>query len=272
MTDILQDLSPAKVIHAIEENLFAWIPVFGSLGRVSTNNPSGVDRAITDIPSALFNSVMRTRLPHEQADAAIQSIISDGRARNVPIIWWTTPSTQPGDLDKHLAKLGFTRDEDGPGMAVELAKLNQDLPAPQGFNIQLARDDASWWEWSVTMAAGFEAPVPDDFRAQAWHNLLLHADPQTMLAYTGLLNGKPVATSLLFLAAGVAGVYAVATIPEARRKGIGAHMTAQPLLQARARGYQVGVLEASEMGNNVYRSLGFEEYCRILSWRWAPEQ
>jgi GNAT superfamily N-acetyltransferase len=73
------------------------------------------------------------------------------------------------------------------------------------------------------------------------------------------------------MAGGVAGIYAVATMPEVRRKGIGGWITLYPLLQARAVGYKVGVLKASEMGESVYRSLGFQDYCRITQYVWQPE-
>ena len=47
----------------------------------------------------------------------------------------------------------------------------------------------------------------------------------------------------------VAGIYAVATIPEAQNvNGIGRIMTVMPLLDARQMGYRVGVLEASSIG------------------------
>ena len=272
MSDILQDSSPAKLITAIEENLSSWIPVFGKLGRAYVNDPAGVKRSTTDIPSALFNSIVDARLAPEQVDATIQSIVSDARSRNVPVLWWIGPSTQPADLGKHLEKHGFADGGEEPGMAVDLANLNESLPAPAGLSFQLAQDDASWRQWSVAMVLGFGASSPDALVVNGWCEILRHADSETMLAYIGWLNDKPVATSLLFLAAGVAGIYCVATIPEARRKGIGARMTLHSLLQARFTGYKTGILEASEMGLNVYRSLGFQEYCKINSYRWVPEQ
>jgi hypoxanthine-DNA glycosylase len=270
MDGILQELTPANLTSAIVANLVAFIPIFGKLGQAHLNNPVGVNWSITDIPVALFNSVMDARLSIEDVDATIRFILVEGRRRNVPMLWWIGPATRPVDLAKYLEKYGFTPDEESPGMAVELVKMNENIGQPAGLSIQLAQDEASWLQWSQTMAAGFEIPAKYDFVVTAWKNLISLTDPQTTQAYLGWLDGKPVATSLLFLGGGVAGIYAVATIPEARRKGIGAWMTLYPLLQARAMGYKAGVLGASEMGEGIYRSLGFQEYCRISEYRWQP--
>lgn len=84
------------------------------------------------------------------------------------------------------------------------------------------------------------------------------ADAQTQ--FFGIRHeGRLVATSLLFLAGGVAGIYSVATLPEERGKGLGAHVTAEPLRVAHALGYGVGVLQSTASGHPVYRRLGFEQ-------------
>lgn len=41
-------------------------------------------------------------------------------------------------------------------------------------------------------------------------------------------------------------------------KGLGEHITAEPLRLAAQRGYHVGVLQSSEAGYNVYQRLGFQ--------------
>lgn len=76
--------------------------------------------------------------------------------------------------------------------------------------------------------------------------------------YVGYLDGKPVATNMLFNGGGVASVYAVATLPSAQGQGIGAAITLKPLLEARDRdGYKYAVLFSTEMGVKVYERIGF---------------
>ena len=43
-----------------------------------------------------------------------------------------------------------------------------------------------------------------------------------------------------------------------------------PLIDARERGYRVGVLESSELGYNVYKRLGFKDYGPIEQYLFMP--
>ena len=55
----------------------------------------------------------------------------------------------------------------------------------------------------------------------------------------------------------MAGLYAVVTLPWARRRGIGTALTVAPLVEARAAGYRTATLQASVGGQGVYARIGF---------------
>jgi predicted GNAT family acetyltransferase len=53
------------------------------------------------------------------------------------------------------------------------------------------------------------------------------------------------------------GVYNIATLEMARRRGYGAAMTARVVADGAADGCDVAILQASEMGRPIYERLGF---------------
>jgi GNAT superfamily N-acetyltransferase len=124
--------------------------------------------------------------------------------------------------------------------------------------------------WKDTLARGFgEGPAEAEWVGEMYRRLGL-GDDGPWRHYLGRLQGEPVATSTLFLGAGVAGVYFVFTVEQVRRRGVGAVLTLAPLTAAREMGYRIGILGSSEMGFPVYRRLGFREHCRIEVYEWHP--
>jgi hypothetical protein len=142
-------------------------------------------------------------------------------------------------------------------MAVELTDLDEELMTVPDLSIHRVQDEPSRRLWSETMALGFEIPPQVDFIRRAWTDLLERVNAETVLAYIGYLDNQPVATSLLSLGGGAAGIYGVSTIPAARRKGMGAWIPS--ILLHAATKVMRSVLQASGMGV-VYKA-GFS---RIL--------
>jgi GNAT superfamily N-acetyltransferase len=272
MNDILRDFSTPAVERAIEENLCALFSLLnGNLPQAEVHDEPEMLWTVTDTPIALFNIVLRARLSPANVDAAIERAIHRGKSRNIPIAWWIGRATRPPDLGTRLEAHGFTREGNEPGMAVDISSLPEDIPTPPGLTIELVQDIETLKKWNRVITIGFG--MSDLFSAAfatAIEGIGFTGEPP-FYNYLGCLNNEPVATASLFLAAGVAGIYCVATVPDARRKGIAIAMTFKALAESRRRGYRVGVLQASEMGVNVYPKLGFRQYFDIDHYVWVPE-
>jgi ribosomal protein S18 acetylase RimI-like enzyme len=102
-------------------------------------------------------------------------------------------------------------------------------------------------------------------------NLFKLFDSSLLVNYLAIFNEDPVAISSVLYYRGIAGIFNVATIPDYRGKGIGTAITLAPLMDAKKKGYEIAWLESSEMGKNLYKRIGFQEYCRFFRCIYSPE-
>ena len=252
--------SRASLSAAVSENLFALFRTMGSLPGGSVVEGERFCCHYAPPANPFFRGAWRARLREAEVDNAIDEAMTWFAERGAgSFCWWTDKQTQPPDLNERLLSRGFVGLVGETGMAIALSQLNETRRAPQGLTIVRALDPQAQADWETVYAVAFGEPQP---ARQAWVNAwrdLPPGDSAPWQPYTGYLYGKAVASCLLFKGAGVAGLYAVGTLPEARGRGIGTAITLKPLQDARAQGYQVGVLFASRMGHPVYRRLGFQE-------------
>jgi GNAT superfamily N-acetyltransferase len=271
MGHVLEDLSSAALIKAIKANLFAWYEYQGRSRTADHRVGPPLTWVLTPIHHPFMNNVLRTDTSSADADKTITDALAYFRSKNVTSVsWWVEPESRPADLAERLVARGLTYYEGVPGMAADLLALHEEESAPTDLAIEAVADQAGLSLWIETFVRSSELPA-------SWANVMaaLFGDLSFELPlrhYIGLQKGKAVATSQLFLGAGVAGVYCVGTVPEARRQGIGAAMTLATLRDARALGYRVGILHSSAMGFPIYQRLGFRELCRMskLEWRAKP--
>jgi ribosomal protein S18 acetylase RimI-like enzyme len=157
-----------------------------------------------------------------------------------------------------LAARGFHPHGAMPAMAVDIDALAT-TSLPPGDMFERITRPAMFEEWTDVLAAGYELPRG---LSRMLSPEALGADPvdDAMIQFFAIRRaGRIVATAMMFLDDGLAGLYCVATLPEARGQGLGAHVTAEPLRRAQALGYCVGVLQSSDAGYPVYRRLGFQD-------------
>jgi GNAT superfamily N-acetyltransferase len=270
MPEILHDTSEKAMIRAIEENMYAMTPLTHGWKGAEIYTGKDVSWCVTDIGFPTCNPIIHIDMKPEAVDGMLDMVIAKARKRKVNLHCWTTQDTKPSNLGEYLTAHKFTGVGEAAGMAIDLQDLNESNVAPPGFRIVEVKDKKTLKTWCRVTGTGFGIPEPAMATIVDWLALEIK-NKQPMKFYLGLLDGKPVATSQYYLGEGVCGLYFVATLPEARNKGIGFSITQKPLLDAKKMGYRVGILQASKMGRPVYLRLGFKEYSTIGSYSWIYE-
>jgi GNAT superfamily N-acetyltransferase len=261
----LADPSSEAVANAVKANLHDF---FRHLGRVTqtASGDSALERWHTRVPFPWFNGVLASRATIDGDEDLVREAVAWFEGRSVAdFTWWLTPTLARPRWERLLDRCGFEFSEGPPGMAMDLGSLD-DAEALPGFRILPVADPETLPAWTRTFIVGYGMPAE-------WETPALEMMSRVGLGlpirnYLGYLDGTPVATSSLFLSSGVAGVQFVATLPQARGRGIGRAMTLAALLDARLMGYRIGILQSSEMGLPIYRRLGFRQVCRVEHFTW----
>jgi ribosomal protein S18 acetylase RimI-like enzyme len=267
---IVTDFSPAALADAVEANINAQLPqMYAHMPGVEVIYEPHLLGMMSGLPDLRLNSIYRASFPPhpEQVQARIDQVLARYRAHgDPPMTWVVSPSTRPPDLGSYLEARGFTCAFRGvPGMALDLRALMEPRTSPATLSIERVGDLQTLRRWLHPVAASFDfdgALISAHlamFASQGFGLVATSSPHVPWQLFVGLDKGKPVAASRLFCAAGVAGIYHVATVPEARGQGLGTAMTMAAIRAGRDLGYRVGILTASGEGYSIYRRLGFRK-------------
>jgi len=86
------------------------------------------------------------------------------------------------------------------------------------------------------------------------------------VVYVGYADGAPVVSGLGWRTGRTIGVYSIATIAPARRRGYGAAMTSRVVTDGLVAGCDAAALQASQMGRPIYERLGFRTVVRYTAY------
>ncbi len=262
MDEIFTNLFTAALTAPVKNNLYAYFRFLGSSPASQQAELPQAYRWHTTIPHPWFNGMVSTSSVTGSTAKLITETIGYFASLKVPgFSWWLAPDLSAGEWSELLLPHGFHFSQDTPGMAIDLSKLPPIELSSNNLTIRTISQLAELQVWTQTFFQGYELPIEftqDYFEIIAPLGLSL-----PVRYYLGYQTGQPVAVSTLFLAAGVAGIYNVATLAAARGKGLGTALTLAPLLDARLAGYKVGVLQSSAMGFGVYQRLGFRQVCTM---------
>ena len=245
------------------ENMIEALAAAAALAPDSlVERADGVALIATGLPPRLFNQVLVER--DGVRPEAITAAVAMTRNRGDPFV----VSLRAGMDDRYLplmAQLGLaplSAEPWMPGMALHPLPSSGTVAPPPGHEIRRVTDGPGIRDHIVTGAAGFGMPVE-------WVEAII-GEPLVTLpsasAYVGYSDGLPVSTGLGIRTGRTIGIYFIATVEAARRRGLGAAMTMRIVDDAASSGCEVAILQASPMGYPIYERLGFEtvvEYRRI---------
>ena len=265
----LSDPSSPDAISAVEDNVREWTLLKGTLPGVELHDDGDVVWLFSTEPGR-GGAVAAARFTPESADERIGTILEYHRRRLEPTLWWTGPLSAPADLEARLRVHGLHCQRRLPGMTCDLHTMRTGFPRPEGLTIRPLEDFSIFLKHEHP----FFGPGTTVRRRNLIEGIgfMTQAEPRRAWHFVAFLNGAPLGCATVFLGAGVAGLYHVATVERARGRGIGKAVTLAALEHARDLGCHVSILHASAEGEPIYRKIGYREVCRMGHWYYSKER
>jgi GNAT superfamily N-acetyltransferase len=258
----VQAIDGPEIADALERNQWEFIRGFAAVPGVEVVDDEHSLRVATGVPSPLFNPVLRANVPADEVSHLVDDAREWYRRRRLPWSWYVGPASGPGPIAPELERRGFAKVTEPPGMAAQLGTVD-DLDPGVPLLVERVGDRRSVDAWFSVFGPAFDLSRA---ASSAFRDLILEGgldDDAPMRSYIGYVGSEPVATGSLVPAAGVGGIYNIATRANRRGRGIGRAMTWALMREAAALGYSAAVLWSTAAGLPVYKRLGFEHRVRV---------
>ncbi len=250
---------------AVEDNARAFLEAaFARVPGVQPRVGASVCAVLSNVAHPLANIVM---FPRGVDEITVSELVAEGVARQVPRMWWLGASTE--DLVRtELAASGAREVTRTPALAAPISSLSAD--AVPGLEIDRVAAAADLDALLEVMGAAFGATDAGlEFMVSALGAAGLGLTG-SIHSFLGRLHGDVVGCATVLVGAGVAGIYNVGTVPDARGLGIGRALTAHAARAGRAYGADDAVLQTTRAAESLYAAMGFGEVCVIDRWISSP--
>ena len=251
--------APFHVADLVRRNMENEIALWSAGAGLTPGVEAGRDGAIgwflNDIPVPFFNQAFVLDAPAE--GAALRRAVDRLRSHEQPYQVRVRAGLDDALLPL-IADLGLVEDPEEAYPAMALSPIPEDVdapPPPDDLEIRLATDGSTLRATSRSSPKGSGMPFALVRRFLGPQVLEIAG----IAILVGSRAGEPVATAMSFVADGTVGVYNVATIETARRRGYGAALTRRAIDEGRRQGADVAILQSSTIGRPVYEAIGFRE-------------
>jgi ribosomal protein S18 acetylase RimI-like enzyme len=165
------------------------------------------------------------------------------------------------EVERAANRLGLSPAVSRPGMARAMRRPPAD-PPPPGVSIRAVRDGTDLDAVRALQREVFG--LPPGVATRFLPSVALRTPGFRLLLAT--LDGEPAGSAGVHLDHGAAGIMGVATLPAARRRGIGTALTVGCLAHAAEEGCDLAWLQSEPAARTIYERLGFEVVSDWVVW------
>jgi ribosomal protein S18 acetylase RimI-like enzyme len=202
------------------------------------------------IPVPGFNGVWIDGPDSSTAFDDLRRAVEEVDAAGVPC-WLEVLAGVAPSFEAAAERLGFRPEESISGMVLRRDEL---IPGPPvDVDVARAEEPAALSEAASVAAMGFEVPVE---LFGPLYTRRVSASPNVDV-FVARIAGEAVSTAVAWRGDGGVGIYSVATPPGYRRRGFGRAVTEHAVRAGFAAGADLAWLQASSLGEPVYRAMGF---------------
>jgi hypothetical protein len=178
----------------------------------------------------------------------------DTRGRGFSV-WIRGDQPEDQDLTAAASEAGLQLVYEMPEMV--LGSLVEEPHLPDGAELrQLSEAEQADVYWKVAAASYTSIGFPPEvFGGYSNHDGLMAENVAAFIAY---LDGEPVSIAMTIVSHGVAGIYWVGSLEQARGKGLGRAVTTAATNAGFKLGAEAASLQASPMGKPIYEAMGYE--------------
>ena len=202
-------------------------------------------------PSAHLRVAMRTD-PRVDGHAVVTRAVEFFGSERGFIVLVRRPDDE--DIERAALAEGFRAGWTELPMALTAAPPPGEVPAD--VEVRVVADERGVADYGRVVALANDDPGEHERAPLLFHDETVVAPHiAAVVAYAG---AEPVACAMTLLSHRVAGVFYVATVEHARRRGLGDALTRIATRSGFELGAQAAWLGASEMGASLYRRIGFQ--------------
>jgi N-acetylglutamate synthase len=215
-------------------------------------------RSAARAPYTACNSVLPIGGDHFGVEGRIGTVEDFYRDRDLPVRFQVSPAALPAGLDEVLERRGYEIEQPTIVLTGETARAVDRSERSDASAVTVGDDIDEYWVAEYASTFGSDETEREQLRA--YGHLLRHIGPSVATAVLPF-DETPAAIGLAVQERGWAGVYAMGTRPEARRRGAATAVLHALAQWAEGRGAQRMYLQVevtNDGARQLYTRAGFE--------------